>query len=604
MKKFALLLFAFSFLLFSEEIKSYKIQNTINSDASVYIKEQIEYSFDGLKHGIYRDIPLQIKVNSKIKTLKFKLDYVLLDEKEVEYSTKFFTSSNGKNVRIKIGSKDRLIKGTHTYTIAYKLSNIVIPNCLEGKDCISLNSVGNSWRVPINNIQALYYLPPILASYVEVKTYTGKFGSKSSNATLNWLDSLTLEVKVAHLEPFEGLTTTFIYPTGLIKDNSSSNFLSYWYIIFFLGVGGYLYTLYKKFTSFRDNRSIAPMYEPLKDISVLEAGLILDSSANNKDYAAAIIELATKGYIKIHKTPNGTILEKINKDPSSLPADLREFYTLLFENEDKFILDNSPSTAARFEEIFNKVNEILYEESIKKGYFKEKPYDSKRSFLFKALLGVGAFILYSIYWVIKNYGVDMAIFLIFPFVFSIVAISIYTNASSITEKLLGVFFFAIAIAITYLGHFDDINSFLEFVISPVGFSFILILATIFIYNNVAKYTQKGAYVKTHLLGLKEFITRVKEDEIKRRLQSDPLYLEKLLPYAILFEVTNHWIELFTKFGISTPMWYDGDIDDLGSFDREFTSSANHSEDIDSSSSFGGGGFSSGGGAGGGGGGSW
>ncbi|MFT7824792.1 MAG: hypothetical protein ABXS92_08510 [Sulfurimonas sp.] len=79
---------------------------------------------------------------------------------------------------------------------------------------------------------------------------------------------------------------------------------------------------------------------------------------------------------------------------------------------------------------------------------------------------------------------------------------------------------------------------------------------------------------------------------------DPLYLEKLLPYAVLFDETEHWIAFFGLLGVTAPEWYEGDINHIS----DFTSSVDSASTPPSKNS-GGGGFS-GGGGGGGGGGSW
>ena len=46
---------------------------------------------------------------------------------------------------------------------------------------------------------------------------------------------------------------------------------------------------------------IMPQYELPKDMTALRAGLLIDQSADNKDFAAAIIELAQRGYLDIRK---------------------------------------------------------------------------------------------------------------------------------------------------------------------------------------------------------------------------------------------------------------------------------------------------------------
>jgi len=105
------------------------------------------------------------------------------------------------------------------------------------------------------------------------------------------------------------------------------------------------------------------------------------------------------------------------------------------------------------------------------------------------------------------------------------------------------------------------------------------------------------------------MSRVKEDELKRRLKEEPEYLEKLLPYAMIFDVTNHWLDLFETMHVNSPQWYNGDMKGISNIDSAMADISQTSSSSSSSSSHGGGGYSggggsSGGGSGGGGGGSW
>ena len=51
-----------------------------------------------------------------------------------------------------------------------------------------------------------------------------------------------------------------------------------------------------------DHRSIAVQYEPPKDLSLLQSGLILDRFTDNEDFAPAVLELAQQGYLEIIQT--------------------------------------------------------------------------------------------------------------------------------------------------------------------------------------------------------------------------------------------------------------------------------------------------------------
>ncbi len=77
----------------------------------------------------------------------------------------------------------------------------------------------------------------------------------------------------------------------------------------------------------------------------------------------------------------------------------------------------------------------------------------------------------------------------------------------------------------------------------------------------------------NLLALSLTLLILKQDEIKRRLESDPLYLEKMLPYAVLFGETKHWLTFFTALKVSHPLWYHGNPSNMQHFSSSMNSAS-------------------------------
>jgi len=611
--RFILLFLTLLTLVFGENIEKYSVDVNIEPSGRVRVVELIKYNFgDAKKHGIYRDIPLTIKYKNRVINLHFNNFEVLQNGSSVNYeTTTFYSKENGKNIKIRVGSKDSYVSGVQLYTISYYIDKIVLPYS-EDKDIISLNAIGTLWGVPINEAVVTYYLPDTLnRANTTIKTYTGKYGSIESRAKISWLNNHTFRVYVKDLPPYNGVTIDLIFNRGALGQSGLENIkvspvnrlLDYLYLILFLPITLYLRNLYKKYAGFVDKRAIAVMYEPPKDITVLQAGLILDAKADNKDYAAAILELAVKGYIKIEQDDDKIVLIATDKNRNNLEEDLKMLLDGLLPNaKSKFYLEeNNISQAQNMQMLFNTINEKLYDISVQKGYFKERPYNSKKEFLKKAILAILPFGVYLAYYLYTSFGIDGVIMTIFPLVFTTLGINVMMQGG-VFSVIFGLVFAAVGSA-PLISSIDKFNGISNIVFGPIGFMIALIAAVIYLSKRVSKITQKGAYIKTHLLGLQEFIKRVKTDEIKYRLQQDPLYLEKLLPYAVLFKESKHWIELFNQLNITTPIWFDGNIESLGNFDNNFQNAANFN-DSTPSSGFGGGGGSSGGGGGGGGGGSW
>ncbi len=151
----------------------------------------------------------------------------------------------------------------------------------------------------------------------------------------------------------------------------------------------------------------------------------------------------------------------------------------------------------------------------------------------------------------------------------------------------------------------------------IGIALITSGFCIFIFGLLmSKKTVKGNKVCQKLLGFKEFIKSVEKDRLQEFLKQDQNYFDKVLPYAIVFDVADKWKDKLKGLDIPPPTWYSGNyhgntfnthmfINNLDNSMRSMTNTFYSSPNSSGSSggSFGGGG-SSGGGFGGGGGSSW
>ena len=83
-------------------IENYDVNINVNKSKQAHIIETIDVYFTDSAHGIYRDIPHN---NATITNIRIS------ENSQITY--------NGKNVNIKIGDPDRMIRGKHSYTISY-----------------------------------------------------------------------------------------------------------------------------------------------------------------------------------------------------------------------------------------------------------------------------------------------------------------------------------------------------------------------------------------------------------------------------------------------------------------------------------------------------
>ncbi len=620
-----LLLFLFflfgSDFLWAEKISAYEINVTVKQSGELYVVESIEYDFEGAsKHGIIRDIPHMVKINAIKRDLGLYNFSVVLDGSEVKWDKSTMNSSKaGTIIRLKIGSASTSVTGKHIYRIDYNVKRGVLPTAGNDKnDVVRWNIVGTGWGIPISKIKTNFFLPPSLTQQdIALSTYTGLYGVKTSTATSAWIDTRHLQVKVPYLKPYEGATVELAYPADILEQSGAKNleptllewFMGIWHWGALAGFLLYFRTIFSRHRGFVDTRSVSVQYEAPKGLSLLESGLILDKFTDNEDFSAAVLELAQLGYIEIHQKEkrDDPLLKRTDKSIEDLSMDQKHLLNnVLFGNSHSFSMSaNSSAQSSILQKGFEDINTNLYLWSVSKGYLVENPQRVRKNFLWKSLVllvPVFALIVYGIY---INFDSKFIAIMIFPLVFGGVGLSMIITSKSWSNKFMGLIFGLLG-SLPTLELVGDNISFSDLSIAPFIVLAVLIVALVFTYKSIGKYTQKGAYAHTHLLGLKEFIQRVKEDEIKRQLVLDPLYLEKLLPYAVLFKETKHWMSFYDILDVKSPQWYHGDRNNI----RHFSSSVDSAATSPSSSAsnggggFSGGGGSSGGGGGGGGGSSW
>jgi len=579
-----LILFFFIIFLNAEEISNYYIKVNVLNDGKLNIQENILYDFSpNQRHGIYRNIPLN---NNSVD-----LKSIYQDNAPANYEIIY----SNNDIVFKIGDPDRLLTSKHLYKIEYSIDRAVFKKD-NNFNAISLNVIGTGWKVDINNIDIDIFLPPKLAT-AKFKVFIGNRGSNEEYKFIK-ISSTHYKIIKKHLKPHQGITFDLYFDKNLINVKTLSIIWEIIFVILF-SLGIYFYYSKHKIPYI----AISAQYYPPKDLDVLKVGLLIDQIADSQDFSSAILDLATKGYLKIkteQKEVLGVfnkkiiILEKLKED-DGLDFDEKKLFNTLFYEKREFVLGQKDVTiATRLRNMISLVNEWLYEWSLKEGYMKENPKKAKASFLLKSSIPIIIALAFALKEMISFYG-SMAIIGVVSAVFSIIAIIIFFQ-KGIISKIFGIIFLGVSLIILFSSGINIINPFSIVMLSVIP---------LFVFSNkISSYSIKGINRLKYLLGLKEFILKVEKDKLEFLLKENPNYLDEMLPYAVLFGA-KHWFDFYDEFNIESN-WYIGEKTYFYGLDEDiissFEDSANYTESNNSDSFSGGG--SVGGGSGGGGGGSW
>ncbi|MBT6691063.1 DUF2207 domain-containing protein [Candidatus Parcubacteria bacterium] len=567
-----------------ENIKEMRVDVYIQQDASIVVKETIEYDFaNEQKHGIYRDIPLSY-TDFGLSYKMYIEDVSVVDELGKNYQ---FSMSGGNGKKIKIGDPDRTISGLHTYVIGYTVVGAMTFE--EDYDELYWNAIGDKWQVGIHASQINVYYPVSLdKAEHDTECY---FGALGSNNNCQWRTDIEIDDRVAgvsfvtgQLTAGSGVTILTKLPKGLVVEPTTSEKVGNTIkqnIVLLLPVLVFIIMFiywHKRGRDPKGRGTIIAQYDAPKDMMPAEIGAVVDEKIHHRDISAEIIYLAIQGYIKITRTKKkGTfssadyLLEKL-KDSNDLP---REYQKELIDN--LFSTAASKDKLAKLENIelhpdamtrvflsdfkdkaykwMKRVEDDMYQSTVDKGYFPKSPKKVKA--VYGAILTVTVIILFAI-----------------------------------GENLASLFFGSFGPA-TFLA------------------LFLSIIIVVIFGMQMSHRTKEGVLAKEHILGLKEYIDVAEKHRIDfhNAPEKNPQLFEKLLPYAMALGIEKKWAKQFEGIYNEEPGWYHnanaGVYFSVSAFgDSLHGFQANSSSTLSSRPSSGGSGGFSGGGGGGGGGGSW
>jgi hypothetical protein len=530
-------------------------------------------SFDQ-NHGILRAIPesyqhhgLELRVNS-VKDQ---------NDKAWHYST---SEENG-NLVLKIGDADTYVHGDQTYKIDYSLRGVIMDTAHGQEFYWDVN--GDQWPQVFRHVSAQLHIDADIVSALQdpSRCYTGSFGSQASLCTINYSydQGKGRIISVAtgqgiELQPNETLSMELGFAKGTFAPYTLSareigNILTRVAAVAAVPLLTLFILLRNYLRSGRDPKGrgvIVPEYLPPKDVSVLGSSAVLNEGYMSKAASATIIDLAVRHYLKIYEVEKKGLFKsgadyeiELVKAPADLGPDEQGVIDMLFGAVatvgDKVNLDTlKTKLATKSQQLGKDVEERM----ASGGYFTKAPSKAKAPYY-----GVGVVML-------------IAAFIMFG---------------------LGTWLTFLAIGLGIAG----LMAFIGAVAMPAR-------------------TTKGVELREYLKGLEDYIKLAEADRLKA-LQSPrgdltekinvddhkqlvKLY-ERLLPYAMLFNLEKEWAKVMAPLYNEQPDWYAGNSAFnavwFASSLSGFTTAAGTAFSPPSSSGSGGG---AGGGGGGGGGGGW
>jgi uncharacterized membrane protein len=250
--------------------------------------------------------------------------------------------------------------------------------------------------------------------------------------------------------------------------------------------------------------SVAPLYEPPKDMSPAEVGSLIDDSVDPRDVTSTIVDLAVRGYIHIEEKQEKILffkstdyifkLIKQRNEWTDLRAHENAMLSNMFASSDVIHLSDLKN---RFYLALPGVKKSILRELKDKGMYSVDP-DSANAYRVLAVLIIAApFIVLQV--------TGMAQFFLAP----------------------GVAIFSIIAAL---------------------------IIVVLIGRLMTAKTLRGVRTVVEIRGFREFMDRVDGDRLRTMPQDT---FEKFLPFAMALGVEKHWAHAFQGIIQNPPSWYTG-----------------------------------------------
>ena len=624
-----------------EQILRYETNLTLETSGELRIVETIDYDFANRpdRHGIFRDIPLEKKINGLTITWDIPAVSVRIDGQRALLNPEIrYNSTVGKYLHLRIGSAGHTVTGVHRYTLLYRCTNPLLPADVPGRDRLHWNAIGDQWAVPIRHAVVHLNLPtPLHQNLVTLR----KPVLIPSTA---WEDTRHLTLIPPPLSPYHGYDLLLEFPDNLLATNSTATLrhireqraratatharqeasrlmeqhrqentarhmsLLEWIGFLLLSLLSWRYR--DRIGIPRHPAHLVIRYTPPPGLSVLQSALLIDKTADRDDIGAAILELGQLGYLTLKEhargEEKGIIVRKT--DPAHPPSpplteDQQSLLNALFAEGEE--LDLGHMDEARKAELAQRIttlNTSLYDWALTQGYAVNH-LKRFRARVFRIAIGVILLVWGLGFFLSSLFPVQHFILLYYGYLLAPALFLVFFDLKLRTKLLIplaGALLLAGALSLGWIGYPGETPTFYDAFFNPFTPALFVTIFALHAWREAGHLTPKGLETVQWLHGLEHFIRSARENELQRRLEDDPHSLDTLLPYAILFGQVHHWIHLYDITDTPHPTWYTGEISTLASTTFALTQdwqpsspSPHHTASESGSSSYSAGGYSSG-----------
>ena len=324
-----------------ERILNFDSTIRVMRDGWIEVTEEITVRAEGnrIRRGIYRDIPLEYfdRFNNRYEV---RIEPLLVRRNDA--SEAFHVVESNRHIRVYFGRSDRYIdRGVHRYVFRYRANRML--GFFDDHDELYWNVTGFDWEFPIDAASARVEFDfDVDASAVTHEAYTGPLGARGRDYTSRLEHDGSAEFESnSPLSSLNGLTIVVGWPKGHVTEPTAWQ-RAVWMVsdnrnllVAFAGLVllfAYYVPVWRKHGRDPEPGPVVTRYEPPAGFSPASLRYIHQMYYDDTVMAAAIVNLAVKGYVEILNDDDEHTL--VRRDPGAdappLAPGEQELYEVLF----------------------------------------------------------------------------------------------------------------------------------------------------------------------------------------------------------------------------------------------------------------------------------
>ena len=645
------------------DISAYNVVLDVNEDNTIEVTENLTVNFtSNYKHGIYKFTPQWLEYTGKDgETIKRKSTVTNYRAVGDEYTV----DSVKKKKRIKIGSADEYVGvGEKTYVIKYTYDMGKDP--YKGFDELIFHAYGDYWGTEIKNASIQVNMPKNISG-TQINFFLDKYRETNANDFVDYSvsgntiyakfnqekyleyqkkDYCSYEFRVDEYgnckmpeymekELVRSLTIDVELPEGYFVGGSwNYGWGSFIICLITFAITVWNFIRWKKFGKDFPNKAETVEFYPPENFSSAEIGYIYGRQTNKKLTISLIVQLASKGYIKIDEIEKNKKKEiqitnlmirpveqlsfdnlipdrviKVKKlklaDPTMLDKSELTMMTYLFKKSDEkelktnlekflavrdslvqkgFIEIVSDNENSRFEEL-NK-RKVEYEASKKQYEIDKANYNNKIGKM-PSLTNLELTVYNRLFE--KENVIILSKHKTFYKAFDDVekqlkgSLKDLIDDKNATKKMIQSIFISIGVLFLYLISYclvEDMDPSWKII---YWMSFACIFINVYFTFIMKRKTEYGETVIAKVKGFKNFLETAEKEKLEALVLENPNYFYSILPYTYVLNISKKWMEKFENIPIPEMDMGTYDFNSFNSFNNLYND-VYHPEPVRSSSS--------------------